>query len=45
MNMFNEFMKSVEEDDMFTLFEIVIDNNTNVNFSILMRELLLMLIF
>ena len=45
MNIFNKFVKSVEEDDMFILFEIVIDNNANVNFSILTREFLLMLIF
>ena len=41
MNIFDKFVKNVEEDDMFTLFEIVIDNNANVNFSMLTRELLL----
>ena len=43
--MFDKFMKNIEENDMFILFEIVIDNNANVNFFILTREFLLMLIF
>ena len=34
-------MKSVEKNDIFILFKIVIDNDVNVSFSILTRELLL----
>ena len=45
MDMFNKSVKSIEKNDMFTLFKVVVDNNINVNFSILTRELLLMLIF
>ena len=39
--MFNKFIKNIKKNDMFILFEIVIKNNINVSFSILMRELLL----
>ena len=45
MNIFNESVKSVKENNIFVLFEIIINNNANVNFSILTRELLLILIF
>ena len=41
MNMFNKFIKSVEENDIFTLFETVIKNNVNISFLILTREFLL----
>ena len=39
--MFDEFIKNVKKNDIFTLFEIVVNNNVNMNFSILTRELLL----
>ena len=41
MNIFNKFVKSVKKDDMFILFEIIINDNINVSFSMLTREFLL----
>ena len=39
--MFNKFVKSIKKNYILILFKIIIDNNVNVNFSILTRELLL----
>ena len=34
-------MKNVKENDIFILFEIIIDDNANVSFLMLTREFLL----